>query len=446
MPPRTRAAAAAGRAGAAAQPQQPTLGPLPHAVVLHIFALLPADARLRCVEVCRAWRATLADAAAWVALDLSPACGVARFSEALLRAAAARARGQLRSLDLCGRVEDVPPATVLEVVQANPGLLELRLLHTQPYVRLFSCAELEALLRAAPQLRVCDAEADCSLEEAQRMLTHAPPFGPLRLAQLCVQMYDSSVAETLALLRDVDACPTVLELELHGAPLYEAAALDAVVDCALTRGLRSLSCNDCSLSPASAPALARLLGSAALRHLHIWQTQFVHELLDEPSAALLAAALRANCTLQDFYLNAVDVWGDARAGVALLGALVAHPSLRELFLNENDPDDEDCAAVGAALGALVAADAPALRHLHLAFSDLFDEGLGPLVDALPRNTHLRTLDMEDCLMTEAFARDVLLPAVRANTSLRRLTADVAWEAAREAIALVAARERVAEDT
>jgi hypothetical protein len=47
--------------------------------------------------------------------------------------------------------------------------------------------------------------------------------------------------------------------------------------------------------------------------------------------------------------------------------------------------------------------------------------LRPLFEALPRSTHLRTLDCYHNDATEACTRDVLLPLVRANTSLRRST-------------------------
>jgi hypothetical protein len=61
--------------------------------------------------------------------------------------------------------------------------------------------------------------------------------------------------------------------------------------------------------------------------------------------------------------------------------------------------------------------------------------------ALRHNTHLRTLDCCENGLTEAFSRNVLLPAVRANTGLRHLVVSVAGDddSAREAVALVAAR-------
>jgi hypothetical protein len=71
---------------------------LPHALALAIFSRLTVEQRLRCIEVCRGWRATLAEHAAWLQLDLPRTDG----SEALLRAATTRAGGQLRCAWLAG--------------------------------------------------------------------------------------------------------------------------------------------------------------------------------------------------------------------------------------------------------------------------------------------------------------------------------------------------------
>jgi hypothetical protein len=96
-------------------------------------------------------------------------------------------------------------------------------------------------------------------------------------------------------------------------------------------------------------------------------------------------------------------------------------------------------AAGAALRALVAANAPPLRSLNLCLCCLNDTGLRPLLDALPGNTHLRSLDISWNHMQAAFALVRLLPAVRANGSLTQLTTYSDLPAARDAEALVAAR-------
>ena len=82
----------------------------------------------------------------------------------------------------------------------------------------------------------------------------------------------------------------------------------------------------------------------------------------------------------------------------------------------------DSSAFGAALAALIAADAPALHVLVCSDNHAFgDVGLAPIVEALARNRHLRELHCGHSCMSETFARERLLPAVRANRSLRMLT-------------------------
>jgi hypothetical protein len=135
------------------------------------------------------------------------------------------------------------------------------------------------------------------------------------------------------------------------------------------------------------------------------------------------------------------VFDDVAAAAELLGALTGHASLRILCLQGNDVEPADRAAVGAALGALVAANAPALTHLDVSFCNLRTNGLRALLEALPRNSHLRTLDCTYNDMSVAFARKVLLPAVRANASLRTLHAAEGWQLMTETADALARRTR-----
>jgi hypothetical protein len=178
------------------------------------------------------------------------------------------------------------------------------------------------------------------------------------------------------------------------------------------------------------------LGSNTLATLVIDDIADAH-LLDGPSTALLGNALHANRSLTSFSFNAT-VWHDADVSAALLGALANHHSLRTLDVAGKQLAPAACAA----LGALVAANAPALTSVDASNNNLRDAGLRPLCDALPRNTHLRELNVARNGMSVAFARDVLLPAVRANTSLRALRAtrmDVDNDSVREMRRLLAAR-------
>ncbi len=129
-------------------------------------------------------------------------------------------------------------------------------------------------------------------------------------------------------------------------------------------------------------------------------------MLDEPAVALLADALRANRTLTCLRLKDMRLLRHAGVATTVLGAPVGHASLRTLRLS-SEPDIRDAARVGDALGALVAADSPALQDLHLSRCSLGDAGFGPLVDALPRNTHLATLLMNGSGISAEFARERL---------------------------------------
>jgi hypothetical protein len=250
----------------------------------------------------------------------------------------------------------------------------------------------------------------------------------------------------VSLFADVAAHASLVELRLYRAQLDVPAVLDAFVDAALSLPLlRTVQLVACGLSPASAPALARLLGSGTLTALTIHISESSDASLDAPVAVLLGDALRANTTLTSLTLGSAQLWSDRAAVAALLGALTGHASLRQLgVIADGYPSDEDhLLHAGALLGALIAADAPALTALDVRYSHLGDAGLRPLFQALPGNSHLRTLDCSTNFISPAFAAHVLLPAVRANTSLRTLITRSFYEpqldAAREAEALVARR-------
>jgi hypothetical protein len=386
---------------------------LPHALLLLILALLPVDTRLRCAEVCRGWRAALAERSLWGRLALSPESGVAtrRLTDALLRAAALRAGGALLSL----AVTDCPAISyeaLLAVVTANAATLqEARLCLGAS--RELSCAQLEALLRAAPLLCTLHADVTCTAAEARRLLRNEPPFEALRVRRLVVSAFVGGDAATLELAADLTthaaAHASLEELCLVGAHLDAAVALDTVVEAALACRLRRLELFFCHLSPASAPALALLLGGGALTTLHLSSGGI--QLLDEPAAVLLGAALRANTTLTSLGLQNTSLWQEPAAGVSLLNALTAHRSLCELQVGWNGVGTAQQQA-GASLGALIAANAPTRRSLDIDGSFLGDAGMGPLVDALPHNTHLQTIDCGANGMSDAFVRERLLPAVR----------------------------------
>ena len=149
----------------------------------------------------------------------------------------------------------------------------------------------------------------------------------------------------------------------------------------------------------------------------------VHECI-----APLAAALRESTSLTWLDVDAMVTIRSVAALAALVEALTSHLSLRVLRLTlsegtlnncDNNFERDDVAL--RALCALVEADAPALRELHLVDEALGDELLAPLIDALARNTHLRALNFgAKSNISQALAAERLLPAVRAASSLRVL--------------------------
>jgi hypothetical protein len=415
------------------------LSSLPYTLLVSILAALPADARLRCAEVCRAWRAAVSDHSLWRRVDLSLDSGVTHVvTDALLRATSARAAGHMHTLLLPAlgtgpHTDRDVPTVVMDVLRANSASLrELEFAAAQDLAPrlLLEEDELARVLDAAPQLRALRADVAASLADATCMLRNEAPYGALRVRFLCAVGDDDDDrppgvddAAWLALAGAMREHATLQGVELRYAPLSTPApVLDALVDAALTRRLSSVSAEFCELSPAAVPALTRLLGDTVLTCLCILNDR--SQLLDAPAASLLAAALRDHgAALRIVQLEGVQLWADAHAGAAVLAALTAHPSLCVLKLAQNEVAHPAAAAVaGAALGALLAADAPSLTDLHLSHVSLRDAGMAPLLHALRLNTHLRMLLCYDAHMSAAFERDTFLPAIRANTSLRTLAA------------------------
>jgi hypothetical protein len=382
----TATAAAAQHAAAAAAQILPGLAALPRDLVgRHIFGRLPVDLRLRCREVCSAWRDTLSDVSNWQRLDLSDASGGLTWpaSDALLRAAVARAGGQLQALNVFGCSQELTHAEVLAAVTANAAALrELCVFRVwEDRDGREDLQPLEELLRAAPHLQICNAHVGCDLKEARAVLRNEPPFGALRAHELhvfclhCRGHADEVLQEgsepamraeeaLLSLAADVRHHAPLRELHVSLAWLAEASALDALVDAALAMRLSAFSIDeDCRVRPNCATALVRLLAggaSSSLTSLHVVRPDFGPDtwLLDEPSVTLLCNALQANSTLNStsLTLSGVVFWHDVEAGAEMIGVLTAHPSLRSLSLIGNHAHDDDAEAAGNALGALLAAD------------------------------------------------------------------------------------------
>ena len=431
MPPRRSARVAAAEAQASL-----AFPLLPPAVTLRIFALLPADERARCAAVSRGWRDTLRAPELWRKIDLSPSSAVppARRTAAAMLALATRAAGGLLSLDVSGvlspayatgsllAVKGVPCATLARFISRHaPALQELTLVRDLVDDPL-SPAQARALLAACPALRsarlaVHTTEAESHADVAC-LLRREAPYERVRLVEVLVHHPENPAA----LVEDSVAHPELELLRFSGAALGQPGAMEACVAAMLQRKVWRLGFSSCGLSPASAPALARLIREGQCTELGIY-VEHGAGLLDEAAAAELGAALRANRTLTSIKFACLGLWRQPGAGAALLAALVGHPTLREIGLWSNDVAPQFATVAGDAIAALVAADAPALKELRVGSCALGNEGLAPVFQALRRNRHLEIFDCRGSNESAAFHANVMLPAVRANTGLRRLTSN-----------------------
>lgn len=191
-----------------------------------------------------------------------------------------------------------------------------------------------------------------------------------------------------------------------------------MVDIALTKQYTEVKLHDCECGPEGVPLLCRLITGGSLTVLKL----VGDNILDEQSAPLLCIALRSPTSrLTSLSLAGCGVWDFSELGIALLDA-IEHSQIKAVAIPGNrviEGDEADEASVGAALAALVGAGV--LCSLNVENSHLGDVVLGALFDALPSTTRLCNLVFWGNDLTAACARHRVLPAVRANASLRTLS-------------------------
>ena len=449
MPPRRSA-----RSLSAAEAATLGLASLPLPLAHRIILALPLDARGRASCVCRAWRIMprlaynirniLAEPTLWMRLNLTDA--ETAFS-GLLQGAARRAQGQLVALDM-GTGRFVEPAyEVLAVLAANSGSLrELRVGWLEADLdgrRQLDelLLELPAVMRAAPHLQLLDVHSmESTGEVALRVLRTGAPLRVHRLSTRFYHPYTLAartdyVAAFAAALADATLLPELSEVGIVGAETQQPAVMDALVDAVIARPrLHKLRIGDRCTPPAPA-SLARLLRNDTLPSLSFDCVQHTEAPLFTAAGAMVVAdALRSNTTLMELSFHSSGLLRNVAASVTLLGALVGHLSLSALEFEIDDLSDP--VALVAALAALVAADAPALRTLRLVhIYGLRDSTFAPLVSALAGNRHLRELDITGSHLSAAFVRDQLLPAARRANEQRVFTVTGStWFAAQLALA------------
>ena len=130
-------------------------------------------------------------------------------------------------------------------------------------------------------------------------------------------------------------------------------------------------------------------------------------------------ALRAS-NLIDVSLHMMRLLHTLPDGLAVLESLTGHCSVARLEISLNFVQQpESSVAVGEMLGRLIASSSQ-LEDVNVASCNLGDAGMRPLFEAIAGSRTLRKLDCSYTAISQECARDVILPAVRANTSLREL--------------------------
>ena len=397
--------------------------PLPAALAHAIFSLLSHDDRGRAACVSRAWRNAMADAMLWTRLVITERGGG---DSVLLGAAAKAPAGTLTTLNVCDDTVSTDAFKAVFLSHAT-SLREACLLasnYTPEFADWrFQQDELAELFGAAPALRVFLTDVFCAAPQVVAELFRSEAYAPLRVRQLTTSCDDDDeVTEVVACCA---AHPSLSGLSLRDSDLTEAGTFDTVVNLAVSKPLAALHLREGVVPRNFLPSLLRLLGpDTALRSLEISNVYLDEdddvdadvEVLNTVSATQLATAL-ATCPLEHLAFMDSNVWEHATVGVPLLHALTAHPSLTGLSLANNHRTAHN-PEVAAALSALLVANAPALRILDVAFTGLDPQTLAPMFDALCRNTHVRELDLRGIDFSPAYVQAVVLPGVRANSSLR----------------------------
>jgi len=199
-----------------------------------------------------------------------------------------------------------------------------------------STVEVEDLLAAAPRLRLLECDVVHSEDDARGplpRLLREPQFAPLRMQTSQVDADNVQPPPDVPALAAWAATHTSLKrLYLWSVPLDSQPALDAVADLAVLR-LQHLTMGVCRLSPASLPALTRMLESRSLTVLRIYN----HDapLLVGAAAPAFCAALRAS-RLVSLELCGMCLRELQADGLAVIAACTGHPTMRTIEFSYND--------------------------------------------------------------------------------------------------------------
>ena len=405
------------------------LGDLPLNCLELVFKSLSNDSRLRCRLVCRGWRALLEGRRMWVddehkRIDLRDDFSPSMTTDALLRAVAPRAGSLCQQLYL-SQHRDHDFESVVTVVGGLKRLTLLTAICSFPAVGEgvagLSAFQIRRLIRATPKLVRLECDAVLTPRELLDLLVR-PPVPELALYTLRV---DPKAGDATNLRQVIAALSPKLDgslwfLDWH-VPLRRPEEHEALLGAAISLQLRTLSWSNSTFTASMLPHLTRLLTeNKNLRDLDIrWTRAADDDLPLDQALAAFCAALRAS-TLTDLTLMDMALWTSVPAvGGAIIDSLVDHPTLTSLNLDWNRAISlETAAAAGQALARIV--DCGRLVSLSIEHCLLGDVWATPLFAAVARSKVLKTLLLPQHAITKKCAESVVLPAVKANTSLRQL--------------------------
>lgn len=437
---------------------------LPAPAARIVFGSLTVGERLRCREVCTTWRDALdTDPPTWAHLDMRPLATLPLAAQGqVLRAAAARARGQVRSIALAipkgPRGEEVE-AALAEFIPAEqlaresqeaatalrnfmddqlvPVLREnrhdqglqiavrtLTLPARRETLAHLSCVDEDGeparlhptlareLLEAAPKLRSLHcalARSGLEDEAVAPLLRREGVFAPVRLSGALITLTAEGERAHVDALKAHDGLE---QLVLIAAPGVSVQLLGHALDAAAAARVERLTV---MASPTLEWApLARVLRGGALRELFI-----ANSTVEEADATAFADALRQSVLRKLVFLES-GVMADTTRAVSLLAALEGHATLEELSIEIDPVVEAGRAPVGAALAALVAANTTALKRISINSLELGDDAMRPVAEALRSNTHLEVLDVQGNALTPEFLVSVLAMAALPCPSLKEL--------------------------